>query len=154
MKIVLDSSSLISLSETCLIKTIAGLKKTGIEFIIPKSVEFETVTRPMEIKRFELNAERIEKAINEGWITVGELGIEGRDIARRIDFLANNSFYYQNKPIQIMHSGETGTLALLKSENVDALVIDERTSRMLIENPEKLRAVMQRRKGIKIKKSY
>lgn len=153
MKFIVDASTLISISQTCLIKTLGNLKKEGFEFVIPKSVEYEAVTRPMQIKRFELNAERIKKAIDDGWIEILEPAAGTEEIGNKIEFLANNAFFYKQKPIKIIHKGEIETLALLKNKQADALVIDERTARMLIENPEGMKKTIQRRKGITITKN-
>ncbi|MFH1239599.1 MAG: hypothetical protein V1672_00075 [Candidatus Diapherotrites archaeon] len=153
MKFIVDASTLISISQTCLIKTLENLRQLSCEFVITKSVEYEAVTHPMQIKRFELNAERIKKSIDDGWIEILEPIAETEEIEKKIEFLANNSFFYKQKPIKIIHRGEIETLALLKTRQADALVIDERTARMLIENPEAMRKTIQRRKGLIINKN-
>ena len=153
MKFIVDASTLISISQTCLIKIIGNLKSEGFEFVIPRSVEYEAVTHPLQIKRFELNAERIKKAIDDGWIKILEPSDETEKIGEKIESLANNAFFHKQKPIKIIHRGEIETLALLKNGQADALAIDERTARMLIENPEGMRKTLQRRKHITINKN-
>jgi len=151
MKLVMDSSSLISISSTCLIELLEGLKKEGMRFIIPVGVERETVLRPLNIKRFELNAIRIKKAISEGWVEVFNLGQDAKKITQELETLANHSFYHHGKPIKLIHAGEAESLALAKVLDAGILVVDERTTRTLLENPFHIKNIMERRYKIKIK---
>ena len=45
--------------------------------------------------------------------------------------------------MKVLHEGEIGALLLAKKLNADALVIDERSTRMLVENPRDLAKVLQ-----------
>ena len=151
MKAVMDSSSIISISDTCLIEILGKLKDSaGIEFIIPASVERESVLRPLNIKRFELKAIRIKRAIAEGWIEVHSLGSEGNKLTDEIEHLANHSFYHKGRPVKLIHKGEAETLALAKVLDAQTLVIDERTARALVENPSRIKSVMERRREMEI----
>jgi len=134
-ELVFDSSSIISISQNCLMNVLENLsKKTESRFKIAKSVEFESVTKPLTINRFELNALRIKKAVDSGWLELEKEKIDLTDILN----LSNNIFFAENKPIKIIHEGEAETIALCKKIGAFAMVIDERTTRMLIEEPENL----------------
>ncbi|MBI4044237.1 MAG: hypothetical protein HY392_00845 [Candidatus Diapherotrites archaeon] len=151
-KLVFDASSIISLSEKCFINIIGKLaeeKKAG--FFMPESVFFETVTHPMKIRRFELNAFRIQSAINNNWFTAVKPGTETARTLQATMKIAQNLCYADGQPIQIMHRGELEALALLKEMNADALVIDERTTRMLLEEPQNLRSLLEFRHRKKIR---
>jgi len=151
-ELVFDSSSIISVSQNCLMNILGNLsKKTKNEFRISKAVEFESVSKPLDINRFELNALRIKRAVDLGWLKVEEQEVD----LTEIDELANNIFFIGNKPIKVIHAGEAETIALYKKINASVMVIDERTTRMLIEEPDnlvkKLRA--NYRKNIKVNKN-
>jgi hypothetical protein len=64
MKILFDSSSLISISETCLSKCLGELqKKMNADFLISPSVYNEIVAKPLGIKRFSLSAVRLSELV-------------------------------------------------------------------------------------------
>lgn len=151
---VFDASALISVSQTCLIKILGGLQKElDAEFFIPKIVFEEAVQRPIQIKRFELNAIRIKKAIDEGWFKV--VCSQDRQLFEQIGEIANNCFFVNGKPITLLQYGEIEALCLIKELSAGAFAIDERTTRMLIENPVQLQSIMRerRRTSIAIEKS-
>ncbi|MFA4855543.1 MAG: hypothetical protein WC634_03085 [archaeon] len=149
MKIVFDASTLISVSQTCLVKILAGLKrKMNADFIVPESVFLEAVQRPIEIRRFELNAIRIKKVIEENGFRVLPAG--DQSLVDEIEAIANSCFLAQGRPIRLLQRGEIEALAIAKETGADALAIDERTTRMLIENAEQLREIMQERRKIRI----
>ena len=149
MKVVFDSSALISVSQTCLINILGGLKeKMNAEFLIPQVVFNEAVQRPIEIKRFELNAIRIKKAIDQGWFRVAK--VEDKTFFDEVEGLANNCFFIKGNAVRLLQAGEIEALAIIREQKAEALAIDERTTRMLIENPKQLQAIMQARKNRQI----
>jgi len=117
------------------------------EFIVSKSVVEEIVEKPMHIKRFELNAVRVKKAIDDGWLKSIEMNHGLAAWTNKVMDVSNNCFFLNRKPIKIIHRGEAETLALMKELNAKTLVIDERTARMLIENPTRMKASIQQRLG-------
>ncbi len=150
-RFVLDSSSIISLSDTCLFGLLNGLmKKKGIEFFIPKSVERESVERPLNIKKFELNALRIKQGIDSGVLQVFDKETELRDETLHLEHVFNSVFHSKGKDVTIMHRGEVESIVLLRKLNSKILVIDERITRLLLEDPFQLRNVLQRRQRRRI----
>lgn len=144
MHLVFDSSSLISVGQSCLIEVLHSLQeRIGAQFVIPHSVFKEVVKRPMHIKRFELNAVRLKKAVDEGWLQVRALGAKNR--SAEIVQAANNCFFSRGRAITLLQRGEVEALALALELETAALVIDERTTRMLVEAPFKLRDLMESR---------
>lgn len=137
-KIVCDAGPLISLSENGFLDI---LRRLDAEFIIPKGVEKEIVDKPLRVNEFQLNAMRLRKAITDGYIKP----IEDRAVevmAKRILKEANSLF---NPKIHILHQGEAESLALLEHSGSKTLLIDERTTRLLIENPLALGEHIQRK---------
>jgi predicted nucleic acid-binding protein len=146
---VFDTSSLISVSQTCLINIFGGLKqKLGADFVVPQAVYFEAVQRPISIRRFELNAVRLKRAIDLGWFRVMQVGDKG--VFREIDYAANNCFFIKNRPVRLLQKGEIEALALVKELGARALAVDERTTRMILENPQDLEDLMEQRKRAEI----
>lgn len=149
--LVFDASSLISLSEKCFMSILGCLaEQKKVEFVMPMHVMRETVQVPLKIKRFELNALRIKNAIKKSWIKVMPLSEKDKRLSKKIMSMTKNLFFLENKPIQFIHKGEIEALALTKNINADALVMDERTTRMLLEEPQNLVNLFEYRHGKKI----
>ena len=135
---VCDSSALISLTDSCFMHALYFLKKKYRgSFIIPPSVEYECVTHPMNMKMHALHALRIKRAINDGIIDVVQLPEQSG--VQEIKWLANNLFYAGGTPLRLIQEGETEMLSLAHQLGMQNMLVDERTVRMLVEDPESLR---------------
>jgi hypothetical protein len=139
-EIVFDSSSLISLVGACtgnLVPLLSSALKS--KFWISKSIESESVIRPLQIKRFELNALRIKELIMQGYLQIHPDSKELKQETDRLLGLANSIYEFDGHKISIIHLGEAETLAIANLTEADVFCIDERTTRMLIEDPRDLR---------------
>ncbi|MEK6982148.1 MAG: hypothetical protein AABX38_04415 [Candidatus Micrarchaeota archaeon] len=141
--LICDSSSLISITDACLDNLFPYLtNKFNLKFIVPPSVEYETVTHPLQanLKQYAFSALRIKHAIYKKnlskWDNPGE---EIKQKTEEILKIANNMFFVKGKPLRLIHLGETEALAIAKMYDIKNLLIDERTTRMLIEAPFKLK---------------
>ncbi len=137
--IVCDSSSLISLSDTCNIDVFRFLRGHGGEFAIPPAVEEEIVGHPSQLKQYAFSAVRLRKLVEDGIVRTdapSRLASEKQSI----ESAANTAIRVDGKPLQLIHSGEAECLALLKlsSEKQKTLLVDEKTVRLLLESPNKL----------------
>lgn len=152
--IIFDASTLISLSMNGLLGELKKLK--GIfqgKFIITKEVKYEVIDRPINVKRFELEALRITKLLKDKVIEMPDsLGISDEEIERakrKIMDIANNMFVGNKKNINIIHDGESACLALsrilLEKKIPHVIAIDERTTRMLGEKPDNLKELLRRK---------
>ncbi len=149
--IVLDSSTLITISDNCMIKIIKNLsQKENISFVIPQSVYEESVVTPMRIRKFELNAIRIRDAVEEGYLQVASATENFRQRLQKLQFTCDNLCTFNGARMIIIHRGEMETLALMKEINADALAIDERTTRLLLEEPQSLEWFLRKRHNGKI----
>jgi len=92
---------------------------------------------------------RIKKAIDEGWFKV--VKARGKGFFREIDEASNNCFFINGKPVRLLQKGEIEALAIIKDEEAEAFAIDERTTRMLIEDPRQLQKILEARKRRKIR---
>ena len=146
VRAVIDTGTMITLSSTCLMNVFKTFVKTNhLELFISNTVAQESVWRPLTNKRFALNAARIKHAMNSGIITTIPVTPEILSLQQRILTLANNAFTTTHGPLSIIQGGEAEALALAKLYDAHALFIDERTTRALIENPARLKQVLERR---------
>lgn len=157
--IIFDASTLISFSMNGLIEEFKNLKNLfGGKFIITKEVRKEVIDSPLNIKRFELEALRTKQLLKEGIIeTPAVFGISDEEISKETFNLleaANNIFNSHNKEVNIIHDGEASCIALskiLKKKNIpNVIAVDERTTRMLIEKPQNLKNLLEKKLHTKL----
>lgn len=158
--IIFDSGTLISFSMNGLTDEIRKLKSIFKgKFLITNDVKKEIIDKPLTIKRFELEGLKLKQLLSEGVLEMpSSLGIKDNEIAKKSDKIlgmANSIFVGKDgKDIHIIDTGETSCLALSniltekKIKNVIAL--DERTTRMLVENPESLRNYLEKKLHVRI----
>jgi hypothetical protein len=143
---VIDSGTMITFSSTCMMNIFVNfVKKNNLRLIVSNDVSSESVWKPIKNKRFALNAARIKHLFNSGVVDVINQG-EASSIERQILDLANNSFFVNNRPIEIIQRGEAEALSLAKANNSKVLFIDERTTRSLLENPLRLKQILEKRR--------
>jgi predicted nucleic acid-binding protein len=151
-KVVLcDSSALISLTNSCLIDLLYFFTKNhGVEFVVPQAVEREIIERPLSIsmKAYELSAMRMKKALDDRILNMSRY--DTLDRAKNIMDLANAMFYARAKPIHMVDLGEADMIALAKDTDADVVLMDERTTRMLIESPFSLKDHMEKELGVTV----
>jgi len=150
--LIFDSSSLISITMSGLLNELKKLKKNFPgKFIIPEEVKFEIINRPLEIKKFELEALKLNQLLKEGILEMPEsIGINSKEISnetKRLLEIANTTFFEnKEKGIHLIDLGETACLALSKTLTKKGIknlvVIDERTTRLLSEKPENLKKLL------------
>ena len=142
--IIFDAGPIISLATNNLLFILPELKKNfnGI-FFLTQSVKKELVDRPFEIKKFKFEAIQIEKLIEDG-----VLGIIDNDFIRnecpRLLELANGTFRAFNNCMQLVHFAEMSALAAAMNINADAVAIDEKTTRLMMENPKMLLEILKK----------
>ena len=152
--IIFDASTLISFAMNGILNILVDLKKVfNGSFLITPDVKREVIDRPMTITRFKLEALKIQHLLDEGVLElVNEEGVQKK--TKEILDVANNFFKSKGKSIKIVSSGEISCLALseiLSKKNIlNVIAIDERTTRMLVEKPDKLRNFLERKMHIKI----
>ena len=152
MKAVIDTGTMISLSGTCLMNVFKAFVLTNrIDLMISSTVAQESVWKPITNMRFALNAARIKYAMSEKTIKVIPVTNELTLLQQRIMTLANNTFFTKDGALKIIQAGEAEALALAKIFDAHALFIDERTTRSLIENPLRLKQVLERRQDAPVR---
>jgi hypothetical protein len=153
--IIFDSGPLINFALNGLLPLLSKLKEEFKgDFLITKEVKREVIDYPLTIKRFELEALQLNDLFNKGIIKYADLSSEQVDQLRfqreQIINIANSTFFANNKPLHILDKGEAAAIALSSMIKENVIVIDERTARMLCENPENLRKLFQKKLHTKV----
>jgi len=149
--LIFDAGPLINFAMNGLLPLLKKIKQEfNGEFLITKEVKREVIDYPESTKRFELEAIQIKELFNEKIIKHADITEQEVDNLRQkreqIMSIANNTFFANNKPIHLLDKGECAALALAIIINQPSvLVIDERTTRMLIENPDNLKKLLQKK---------
>lgn len=139
-----DTGPIITLVMSRLVWILPELKKKyGGKFYITPAVKRELVTRPMEIKRFEFEALQALKLIKDGVLEVYE-DVPQKEVAR-LHAIANSSFKIEGRNMEIIQSGEIESVVCALQAGAEAMVMDERTLRLFIENGEEMKALLERR---------
>jgi hypothetical protein len=143
--LVFDTGPIITLTMNNLVWLLRHLKKRFKgRFYITPCVKRELVDRPLETKKFKLEALQTLRLINRKLFTiVPEERI--RETADRLLNYANNIYMAHDHTIAIVHYGEMEALAAALHTEASAMVIDERTTRKLIEEPVALKHILEKK---------
>ncbi len=140
--IFFDTGPIISLVMSRLVWIIPKLKeKFGGKFHITPAVRRELIERPMKVKRFQFEALQVLKLIREGVLEIY------KDIpykqAKELEKLADTSFKFKNKTLDIIQSGEMEAVSSALKMGAEAVVMDERTLRLFIENSSEMEKLLE-----------
>lgn len=141
--IVFDTGPIISLTTNNLLWMLEPLKiQFDGGFFIPTIVKNELVDKPLQTKKFKFEALQVLQIVQDGILEVVD-NKHIRKTTQRLYDLANNIFHANNHSISIVHLGEIEGIASAIYLGSDAFIIDERTTRVLIEDPKKLANILQ-----------
>jgi len=151
--ILFDSSTIINMVSNGLSETLTNLKKEFKgEFIITPEVVYESIEHPKKIQRFEWGAIRIEELVIQGTLKEASKFFDLEELKRetqKVMELSNNTIFSEGRPIHMIEEGEAETIALsiiLTRKGIENVVaMDERTGRMLCENPDNLRKIFEQK---------
>ncbi len=148
--LVFDAGPIISLTTNNLLGLLVPLKQAfhGV-FYISSCVRKELIERPLQTKKFKFEALQVEAQIEAGVLS----RIDHEQIAESANELyqlANKIFWAKERPLNILQMGEIESIAGCIALNASAVVVDERITRMLLEEPEHLKKLLQKRLNTKI----
>ncbi len=159
--VVFDAGPLINFSMNGLLDALVLLKKDfGCDFLITKEVKKEIIDHPKTVKRFELGALRLEELYNQGIFKLADISEDEVNELRKLrdNYMqeANRMFKTKKKDVHLLDKGECAAMALStimkRKTGADVpIVIDERTTRIIVENPENLKKLMEKKLHTKIK---
>jgi len=140
--IFFDSSTLISIAMSCTLKPFIKLQEDFEgDFAITPTVKAETIDRALRTLRFKYEGYRLNSLLKKGILKLYPEEKYKSEIEDMIQ-LMNRTFYAWGKPITIVHPGEISALVVALENEADAYAVDERTTRLLIENPEEVAKLM------------
>lgn len=141
--VVCDSSSLISLSESCNLEALEFLRrKTGVSFLIPPGVQQEIIGHPLHVKQYWFSALRLKQLLSQNVLKVVSSPTLHQQTRHVLD-LANKAFTVHGRRLKLIQEGEAECVALFSSCEAQAFLVDEKTTRLLLEAPEKLAKSMR-----------
>ncbi|MBI2654146.1 hypothetical protein HYX02_05025 [Candidatus Woesearchaeota archaeon] len=133
--LIFDAGPIISLATNNLLWILEPLKKKfDGEFYITDAVRRELVDRPLETRKFKFEAIQVETLIERGILEV----VDNISIRQKTPMLlstANEIFKAFGNYMKIVHYAEMSVIAAALELGSDAIVIDEKTTRLLVENP-------------------
>jgi len=148
--LIFDAGPLISLTLNNLLSLIEPLKeKFKGDFIITDAIKSELIDKPIKTKRFEFEALQTLHYIENGTISRikdNEINTKTQELLE----IANNCFKAKGNYIQIIHKGEMSCIAAALLLDTNVIVVDERTTRLIIENPHKLKNILEHRLHTKV----
>ena len=133
--LIFDAGPVISLATNNLLWILEPLKKKfDGKFYLTEAVKRELVDRPLETKKFKFEAIQVERLIENGILEIFDSSFISQETPRLLG-IANEVFKAYNNYIKLVHYAEMSVIAAAISLNADAVAIDEKTTRLLIENP-------------------
>ena len=142
--IVFDAGPIISLATNNLLGILPPLrKKYNGKFCITESVKRELVDHPMETRKFKFEAIQIQKLIEQGTLEVIGTDFINNQTPRMLD-TANRIFMAFNNYMKIVHYAEISVIAAAIEQQSDAIVIDEKTTRLIMENPKLMMDILRK----------
>ena len=149
--LIFDSGPLINLSMNGLLYILEDMrKKFDGKFIITRSVKNEVIDRPMNVQKFELGAMEVEALLKKGVLELpSAIGIDEQELDKDTSELmdmANHFINVDGQWINLVSPAEMSCLALsneLKRKGWETMIaIDERTTRLMGEDPQRLEQLM------------
>ncbi len=148
--IVFDTGPIISLAVNNLLWILDDLKEAFKgEFYITPTVYEELINKPLKTRKYKLEALQVLPYITKGTLKIYTHPAI-KEIAEEVEHYANNSFNIHEESIKIVHPGEIEAVATAVFLQASAIAIDERTTRHLIEKPEKIAEHMERKIHAKV----
>ncbi len=152
--LIFDAGPIISLTMNGLLDILEKLKQNfNGKFIVTPQVKKEIIDRPSKIKKYELEAVRVKNLFDKGVLTDATEFVSVNFLKKETKKALDNAnkALKANQRLNLIHEGEASCLAFSKicnKENV--IVIDERTTRMISEDPEALQHLMEKKLHTKI----
>lgn len=148
--IFFDASTLISMASTCTLGFLEKLEKDFPgKFAITLAVKKEVLDKAEVTNRFKYEGIRLQHLIDKGTFEIyNETKFKAQ--VDELMHLINNTFYVKDHAISIIQLGEISSLVAAVELNSPAIAIDERTCRTIIEKPELIKNVMEKKMHTKV----
>ena len=142
--LVFDAGPIISLATNNLLWLLEPLKKEfNGKFFITESVRKEIVDKPIETKKFKFEAIQVEKIIEGKVLEIIDNSFIQENTPKLLN-LANEIFKAYNNNVKIVHFAEISVITAAINQGSQAIVLDEKTTRFLIENPKMIAEILRK----------
>jgi hypothetical protein len=143
--LIFDSGPIISLTLNNLLWILEPLQhRFEGKFYITEAVKKEIIDHPLQTRRFKFEAFQVLKMIKEGVIEVYDSPTLHQQTSQALD-LANTIYAIKGQRLKMLHYAEMSVLIACKELSANAAVVDERTTRLLLENPTRIAELLQKR---------
>lgn len=148
--IVFDTGPLISLATNNLLWMLKPLKQAfNGRFCITQGTRYELIDHPLATKRFKFEALQVLELLrNQTLEVIGSSAIKASTL--QILDSANHAYTLQGRGIVIVQYAEMECLAAAVQYGASAVVVDERTTRLLLEAPHLLKSILASKMNVKI----
>jgi len=141
--IVFDAGPVISLTTNNLLWLAGSLKaEFDGDFYITPAVKYELIDKPLSSRKFKFEAIQVLSSVKKDVFKIVETP-QIKILAQELLELANHTFKIKGNWLTIVHYAEMEVLATAIILNANAVVIDERTTKLLIEDPGNLVKVFE-----------
>ena len=149
--LIFDTGPIINLTLNNLLWVLGEMnKRFKGDFCVTQGVKKELIDKPLDSKKFSFEALQLIRAVRKKYIkVVKDEGLHEKSL--HLMRLANSIYYSHNHAMQILQYAEIESLVAAIKYKADAMVVDERTMRIIIEKPEVLDKLLRRRFHTNIK---
>jgi len=148
--IVFDTGPVISLTTNNLLWALDHLKdEFEGDFYITPAVKNELVDRPLRSKKFKFEALQVGYRIRKGILNVLDIP-KVTLLAEELRELANHTFKTKGNWLHIVQNAEMEAIAAAIVLNSSAVVVDERTTKLLVEDQKELARVLHSKLHTKV----
>ena len=142
--LIFDAGPIISLATNNLLWILEPLKKNfNGKFYVTEFVKREVVDKPLETKKFKFEAIQVEKLIENKTLEVIDNSFIQENTPKLLN-LANEIFRAYTNYIKIVHYAEISVIIAAINLGSDAIALDEKTTRYLIENPKLIAEILKK----------
>jgi len=148
--LVFDSGPVINFALNSILWLFESLKEHyNGRFVVTEKVKRELIENPLRTKKFKFEALHILRYFDKKIFEVYKK--EHFETQKKLSKLFNSIYSVKENNLEIVHAAEVGAVATAIHLNADALVIDERTTRLMLENPKLLARILERKLHSKVK---
>jgi len=149
--LMFDTGPIINLTLNNLLWVLRDLNKDfNGSFYITPAVKAELIDKPLMSKKFGFEALQLIRTVRKGYLNV----LKDDSLHERVLHLmnlSNNIYSSYNRPIQILQYAEIESLVAAIKYKAQALVVDERTLRIIIEQPDALASLLKHKLHTNVK---
>ena len=144
--IIFDTGPIISLAVNNMLWILDKLKEEyGGEFYIPLSVRKELIDTPIGSKKFKFEALQVLNYIRKGTLKVHTETSELKKMTNDLLSLVNTCYSCNKNGFKIIHFAEMEAIALALILKSDAVIVDERMMRSVVEEPMNVEKILSKR---------